>query len=250
MKKRTILRIFIIIASIVILATIGIGVYAALKNDKNSEIGSLFFDTNDSCTTAPELSLPIASNRIESVLYPGQVRGNNFKPHGGFILNGSNEATITLPVSAKIIDGVRYIESGEVQYLFDFETDCGYRLRLDHLHTLSEDMQKIADQLPAPTESSRTTRLDSDTLAAGTVVAHKIGIPNTGNTSFDFGFYDMNSQNEASKQTDWPKGMEYQNDLATHGTCWFDYLSASDEKFIRSLPGGDGQQGKKSVYCE
>lgn len=202
------------------------------------------------CTSKPVAALPIDGQRIKSILYPGQVRGNNFKPHGGFILNGTNEASVTLPLDAKPIDGVRYIESGETQYMFDFEADCGYRFRLDHLNTLTSDMQKIADQLPQPTESSQTTAVNSGTISAGTVVATQVGFLKSKNTSFDFGFYDMNTQNTASKSSDWPQDFQHQTELATHGTCWFDYLSEKDAALIRSLPAGDANQGKTSAYCK
>ncbi len=203
-----------------------------------------------SCDTAPTISLPVESQRVKSILYPGQVRGNNFKPHGGFILNGTNQADISLPLDAKVIDGVRYIEMGEVQYMFDFEADCGYRFRLDHLNTLTAEFQKIAEQLPAPTESSQTTMVNSANFDAGTKVALKVGFVKTGNNSFDFGLYNMNKQNAVSKQADWPNDFQHQTELATHGVCWFDFLSTKDETFVRSLPAGDGQQGTNSVYCK
>jgi hypothetical protein len=223
------------------------------KAQQSSQTSSSMPDTGKvgqkSCAAPPTIRLPVASQRIKSVLYPGQVRGNNFKPHGGFILNNSNDAAVTLPLSAKVIDGVRYNEMGEVQYMFDFEADCGYRFRLDHLNTLTADFQKIADQLPAPTESSQTTRLSSGTFDAGTAVASKVGFVKIGNTAFDFGLYDMNKQNDASKAAGWPQDFQHQTDLATHGVCWFDYLTASDATLIRGLPAGDGQQGTNSVYC-
>ena len=207
-------------------------------------------DSTTDCSSEPTLPLPVDLTRIKSILYPGQVRGGNFKPHGGFILSGTNNADITLPIDAKVIDGVRYIESGEVQYLFDFEADCGYRFRLDHLHTLTEEMQTLADTLPEPTAESRTTNVESKQIKAGTVIATRVGFLKTSNTSFDFGFYDMNTQNEASKATDWPTDFQYTTELATHGTCWLDYLSTENVTSVKALPAGDGFQGKNSVYCK
>lgn len=204
---------------------------------------------SSNCQTAPVIELPVDGQRIRSVLYPGQVRGGNFKPHGGLLLNGSNDATVTLPLDAKVIDGVRYNESGELQYMFDFEAACGYRFRLDHLHTLSADFQKIADKLPTASEDSRTTNLTSEVFKQGTVVATKVGFVKTGNTGFDFGLYDTSKQNEASKQADWPRDFQYQTDSATHAVCWFDYLSTNDSSLIRGLPAGDMLQGKNSVFC-
>jgi len=204
----------------------------------------------DSCSKNPTIPLPVDAKRIASVLYPGQVRGNNFKPHGGFRLDGGNDAAITLPLDAKIIDGVRYIEAGEIQYMFDFETDCKIRFRLDHLHTLGPELQTAAEKLPQPTEETKTTNIDGISLKAGSVVATKIGFLKTQNASFDFGLYDMNAQNNASKDENWQKSFEYQTELAKHAVCWFDYLSEEQESLIRSLPAGDFAQGKNSVYCK
>lgn len=250
----------LVLVVIVIIAGIGFAGYTVTKkknenktpqnSQKTSSTGKSSEDAQPSCDGSPTISLPVASQRIKSVLYPGQVRGNNFKPHGGFILNGTNEVDVTLPLSAKIIDGVRYVETGEVQYMFDFEADCGFQFRLDHLNTLTAEFQKIADQLPAPTESSQTTKLNSDMFDAGTTVANKVGFIKTGNTSFDFGLYNMNQPNDVSKQADWPNDFQHQTDLATHGVCWFDFLSEKDEAVVRALPAGDSQQGANSTYCK
>ena len=223
---------------------------SAVTANKQPSIRSDSQESKETCAGDPVVDLPVDKNRVQAILYPGQVRGNNFKPHGGFRLTGGNNVNITLPLDAKVIDGVRYRESGEIQYMFDFQTECGYRIRLDHLHTLTSDMQKIAEQLPAPTEDSRTTNVSSVVIKKGTILATKVGFVNTGNSSFDFGFYDMNKLNQASQAADWPTDFQYTTELAKHGTCWFDYLSEKDEVFVRSLPGGDGVQGKNSVYCK
>ena len=259
MKKQdgfSALGIVLIIFALGVIGFVGVKVFNSQDETKNTVSTKSTAGTSDkqnnktSCDTEPVVALPVAKDRIEAILYPGQVRGNNFKPHGGFRLNGTNSAEVTLPLDAKVVDGVRYNEAGEIQYMFDFDTDCGYRIRLDHLHTLSADMQKIADQLPQPTEDSRTTNVSSETIKAGTVIATKVGFVKNSNSSFDFGFYNMNKQNEASQAANWPKDFQYTTELATHGTCWFDYLSESNEAFVRSLPGGDGVQGKNSVYCK
>lgn len=248
--------ILLIVAVMGIIGFVGVKVFTSQSesedtNSSQTQSGVSEKQKDDlTCKSDPVIALPVAKERIEAILYPGQVRGNNFKPHGGFRLNGDNTAEVTLSLDAKVIDGVRYNEAGEIQYMFDFQTDCGYRIRLDHLHTLSADMQKLADQLPQPTEDSRTTNISSDVIKAGTVVATKVGFIKNGNSSFDFGFYNMNKKNAASQEANWPTDFQYTTELATHGTCWFDYLSASNESLIRSLPAGDGVQGKNSVYCK
>lgn len=263
MRKQTGFANIVLLGLVLVLAMAGFAGYRVFKqqsdtsaNQQNKQengspkVADAGLASGNPCSNPPEVALPVESQRIKSVLYPGQVRGNNFKPHGGFILNGSNEVEVILPLDGKVIDGVRYNESGEVQYMFDFEAECGYRFRLDHLHTLTDDMQVIADKLPQPTESSQTTKISSDTIKAGTKIATRVGFEKTANAFFDFGLYDMNVQNSASKQTDWPQDFQYQNELAIHGVCWFDYLLASDTSLVKSLPAGDGVQGKNSMYCK
>lgn len=184
-------------------------------------------------------------------MYPGQTRGGNYKPHGGFRLNTpSNQAAVTLPVDAKLIAGARYSEQGEVQYMFDFETDCKIRFRFDHLLTLSEDLQKQADNLPPPKpDDSRTTNLSGTKFSAGTVLATEVGFKQTANVSFDFGMYDYNQKNKASQDSAWLANPQHQFDMAQYAVCWFDYLSDEDSTFVRGLPAGDQQNGKQSDYC-
>lgn len=247
-----------LIVFVLILGLIGfVGYKVFSTNDENksdyktnSGNSSKVTVSSGKCPDQPVIELPVDQKRIEAVLYPGQVRGNNFKPHGGFRLYGSNEAVIKLTADAKIVQGARYIESGEVQYMFDFETECKIRMRFDHLNTLSPTLQAYAEKLPkAEPNNSKTTPLDNSTLKKGTVLATKVGFIKNNNSSFDFGVYDMNKLNNASQQTNWPNDFDHQNENAKHAVCWLDWLPSSQQSAIKALPGGDGQQGKASVYC-
>ena len=81
-------------------------------------------------TTCPDpfvFKMPIDINSATSILYPGQIRGGNYKAHGGFRFDGKkpDEITVTAPYDAKVISGARYPENAEIQYTFDFEHSFG-----------------------------------------------------------------------------------------------------------------------------
>jgi hypothetical protein len=82
--------------------------------------------------TAPDCKDPLEftqtavdTARIESILYPGQIRGGNYKPHGGFRLKSSNTADVKAITDGTVASGARYIEQGETQYMLTIVNDCG-----------------------------------------------------------------------------------------------------------------------------
>ena len=209
----------------------------------------------------PALVTPVDITRVTSILYPGQIRGGDYKPHGGFRLDnlGTNLVNVRAPLDARITLASRYLEMDEVQYLFEFENDCGLKYRFDHLKTLSSKLQAIAEKLPkAKVDDSRTSRVSGKiSVTAGEVVATAVGFeerpddssrPNVG---FDFGLYDTRQKNESSKDSAWVAAHEEDGDQAIYAVCWLDdWLPASDAKILKALPGGDSVSGKKSDYCK
>lgn len=202
------------------------------------------------CPKPFEFKSPVDLTKVTAILYPGQTRGGNYKPHGGFLFNGAanNEVTVTVPYDAQVVEGSRYIEAGETQYLFDFQVPCGVRYRFDHLHTLSPAFQTIADKLPpAQKDDSRTTPINPPVdVSVGDTVATVVGFPKMNNASLDWGVYDLRNKNEASSSAA-PQGTEQ---LSSYAVCWFDWLNAADEAKVRSLPAGDQASGKQSDYCK
>lgn len=197
---------------------------------------------------------PTDISKVVSVLYPGQQRSSGYKPHGGFRLADSNTgaATVKMPIDAKLVHGSRYIEMGETQYMFFFETSCGLAFRFDHLLTLDPKFQAIADTLPAAKQDdSRTTKFDKpQSFKAGDVVATAVGFPKINNISFDFGVYDLRQRNAAASDSSYVS--KHQNELsqAAYGLCWFDLLPANDAATVKGLPSTDQASGKKSDYCK
>ncbi len=203
------------------------------------------------CSSPLLTELPVDINKVTSILYPGQTRGGNYKAHGGFRFGTDNVISVTVPLDSSITEGSRYIEGGEVQYMFTFINSCGIAYRFDHLHTLSEKFQSLADQLPeAKVDDSRTTPFNPPVkVTKGESVATKIGFVNTKNVGVDFGVYDLRSPNEASKNTSFAQNHENEKQLAFYGICWLkEYPSEKSQKLL-AFPGGDSVSGKTSDYC-
>lgn len=204
------------------------------------------------CSNPIIFESPVDVSKATSILYPGQTRGGDYKPHGGFRFDGAtnNLVNVTVPMDAQVVEGSRYIEQGETQYMFDFENACGIRYRFDHLHTLSPAFQDLADKLPAAKQDdSRTTKINPPVaVSAGQPIATAIGFPKTNNAGVDWGVYDLRSANQASKDATW--AADHDTQLAHYAVCWFDMLSPGDAARVASLPAGDQQSGKTSDYCK
>ncbi len=116
------------------------------------------------------MQAPTDMSKVTAILYPGQVRGGDYKAHGGFGFSNlqNDEVTVVAPMAATLNEGSRYIEMGEVQYMFDFSAACNVDYRLDHLKTLSPKFQQAAEKLPQPKENdSRTTNIRGVKVEAG-----------------------------------------------------------------------------------
>ena len=210
--------------------------------------GWVYLGNPPACQEPLTLGTPVDTNLVTSILYPGQIRGDDFKPHGGFRFDDSynNDITVRAPLDGKILAGGNYLESGEIQYLFDFINDCGIKYRFDHLVELSPKLQEIADEFSEPKEGdSRTVFTEPVIINKGEVLATAVGIQ--GNVFVDFGVYDLRKKNEASQDSAWLK--EHDGDQAPYAVCWLDLLSDEDSNKLKSLPGADGVSGKESDYC-
>ncbi|MBI5467318.1 MAG: hypothetical protein HY975_03875 [Candidatus Kerfeldbacteria bacterium] len=197
-------------------------------------------------------TIPVLADvtKASSVLYPGQERGGQYKPHGGFRLDGQayNTVTITAPFDGYVVAGSRHYEGADIQYYFDVIHPCGIRYRLDHLNTLSPTFAALADVLPLPTTSSVSYELKPKLIKAGTVIATAVGHPD--NVGFDFGLYDLRKRNAASHDAAYQAAHADMIGNAYYAVCWFDWLSAADEAAVRALPPGDGINGANSDYCD
>jgi hypothetical protein len=205
-----------------------------------------------SCPEPLTMELPIDINLVSSVLYPGQYRSGDYKPHGGFRFDGKNAGDITVkaPMDARLIFGSRYIEQGDVQYLLWFENSCGVAYRFDHLLTLAPVFQKLAETLPpALPDDSRTARFTVPLeVKTGDIIATAVGLAKTQNIGVDWGVYDLRQPNAVSKNENFAEKHGAEKEQTFYGICWFDFLSADMAQKIRALP-STGTGGKVSDYC-
>ena len=213
----------------------------------------------ESCPSPFVFQMPVDIKKATSILYPGQYRGGNYKPHGGFRFDNSrpDEIKVIVPYDAEVIAGARYPVNGEIQYTFDFSHPCGIRYRFGHLLTLPLKLQEIAEKFPLPKGlDSRTTEVYPPIkVKRGEIIATAVGLTKGGpdalgglNTFVDWGIYDYRQKNESSKDPSWAAKHTYE--IESYAVCWFDWISKEDEKIVLSLPSSDSQSGKTSDYCK
>jgi len=203
------------------------------------------------CPSPLAFSTPVDLARVTSMLYPGQSRSGGYRPHGGFRLDGRGESgniAVIAPLSAEMTRAARYLEGGELQYLFEFVNACGIMYRFDHLRDLSARLQQAAAVLPAATEGdSRTTNVPPGlTVTVGEALAGAVGAPVARNFFVDWGVYDLRSRNQASMNGAW--FAQHQDELSAFAICWLDNLAPGDTALVRSLP-PSGESGSMSDYC-
>lgn len=211
--------------------------------------------TAPACANPLVINTPVNLSSVTSILYPGQLRGGQYKPHGGFRFdnNKSNLVDVFVPADGAVVEAGRYLVSGETQYLFDIMSPCGIMYRFGHLLVLTPKFQAIADTLPPPQENdSRTQFIQPQvSVSKGDQIATGIGVTKGGlNVFFDFGVYDYRSKNEASANATWAADPVHDPNLAQHAICWLNYMPSSDSSLVKSLPGGDSAGGKTSDYCK
>ncbi|MDP3941632.1 MAG: hypothetical protein Q8Q49_04980 [bacterium] len=204
--------------------------------------------------------MPVDLRKATSILYPGQLRGGDYKPHGGFRFDNSrpDEIQVIAPYDAQVIAGARYpANTGEIQYTFDFAHPCGIRYRFGHLLTLTPKFQAIAEKFPLPKGlDSRTTTVNPPIeVKQGEVIATAIGLTKGGpdalgglNTFVDWGVYDYRQKNESSKDPAWAS--KHDHEIEQYAVCWFDWISEEDKARVLSLPSSDSESGKQSDYCK
>lgn len=230
----------------------------SLQDDDTAHQVTWYFDTEwksdgnpPRCLEPLVLQSPVNVNLATSILYPGQTRSGNYKAHGGFRFDRSNNDDITVkaPLEGMLVRGSRYIDDEEIQYMFDMVHPCGIMVRFDHLLTLSPTFAAAAEQLREPViDDSRTTALDFIPIKAGDVIAMAVGSKKTGNVGVDFGVYDLRQENKAAQNPAWLR--EHGGEQAPYALCWLDLLPAPDSTKAKNLPGGDSINGKQSDYCE
>ncbi len=224
---------------------------------------TLPYDTKPpACPEPLILNLPTPDfAKASSIAYPGQSRtgsfeglGDNYKAHGGirFQDNPDNNIEVVMPFNGSVVSASKDLVEGEYQYGFRIINACGIMISFGHLHDLTPAFQDIADTLPERAAGdSRATKIEpAVAFKTGDKIATVVGIIKTKNVGFDYGVYDLRSNNEASKDPAYKTAHAEAGETAFHGLCWLDNLNDKDKLAAKSLPGTDQVSGKKSDYCK
>lgn len=231
------------------------------KADKAPIIWTFGYESNkwSANSTPPEcpnplvFNSPVDLNLVSGILYPGQLRGYDYKPHGGFRFDNlsNNEVEVRAIMDGYILKASRYSVDGEVQNLLFYVNECGIMIMHDHLLTLSPKLKTVFDKLPQPKEGdSRTTNLSSSVLIKkGEILATEVGFKKNRNIFLDFGMYDLRKTKEINYDETFRKQHSNVNEYGTHALCWLNNLIAEDKVKVKQLPTG-GIEGKTSDYCD
>jgi hypothetical protein len=262
-----------LLALIVVIAVLGLILWRSLNSkvqESNSGSGASqkfvewSFDGNvwkaigtpPVCEAPLAIGAPMDVTKANAVLLPGQVRGGDFKPHGGLSLaeTSNNKVAIYAVRDAYLYRGSRYIQNDETQYLLDFMDSCGVMYRFDHLAELTDQFKQYVDQLPKPQQDDSRTHgfREHPLIKKGTIIATEVGIRHDRNAFFDLGVYDLRHRNEASK-TDLYKTNSLRIDdkeQSFYATCWFDLLPQQDKNIVKSLPERGDKPWSNSDYCK
>lgn len=216
--------------------------------------GLLFISRKNTC---PILQSPVNVADVTAVLYPGQLRGGDYKSHGGFRLDRLNnhEVIVKSPIDADLVSVRSDRQKVGIQYFMEFETGCGLRFTFGHLLIIAPRFQAIFDKItPAENDSSEAHAVRPRmNVKAGEVIATGVGFKwedGNPNTSFDFGVYERWTKNEISQDPNWKVNEKFGMYDNERGLCWLDLLPAEDARLLKTLPGGDYKSGKTSDYCQ
>lgn len=203
------------------------------------------------CEDPLKIIAPMDMKRATSKLYPGQVRGTDFKPHGGLAIDDAPNTQVNIYAirDAYLVRGSYYIENGADTYLLDFVDPCGIMYRYDHLAKLSPQLASYAPPLQS---DSRTIEIRGRPhIRQGSIIATAVG--QEGNVGFDLGIYDLRRPNAASKtdlyKTDQRRIQDREQSF--YSVCWFDLLPPTDKTIADRLPSrSSAQEGTNSDYCQ
>ena len=203
--------------------------------------------TPPECPDPLVLQSPVDLDLVSAILYPGQVRGGDFKPHGGFRTDGAaGPIEVRAPIEGYVVDIAKFKDSLGVHYMLDVQHPCGIMYRLGHLSAVPPEIEPIFDGFPEREfGDSRTESVDPAFIAAGATIATDI----QHQAGFDWGVYDLRKENGASQDPGFREAHADEPYQAYHAVCWFDHLSAEQETIVRGLPAADGKEGKNSDYC-
>lgn len=205
----------------------------------------------EQCSSTPRILLPVEYTSIFSLSYPGIERDGSYITTSRLKLKSStNEVKLYLPFKAQLVEGSRYLEQGETQYMLSFETVCKFRVTYDHLSVVALEFLDDISRLPVQSSTTKSlVKISGKEYDSGAVVATRAGFVVANNTFFDFGLYNDNSVNTISGDNAWSISPLHKSDNATHGICWVNYLSGADKANVETILQPDPIT-KTGDYCK
>jgi hypothetical protein len=224
--------------------------------DQNSKAWQVS-GTPPACPEPLVFPSPVDVNLASAILYPGQERGGDYKPHGGFRFDSrdTNDVEVRAIMDGVVLKASKYVEFGEEQISLFYVNDCGIMVMHDHFLTLSPKLQSVLAKVPLGKEGdSRTTNIEPKAyIKRGEVLATEVGSKNFNghrNIGVDFGLYDLRKTNGVVYDSSFRARFPVIDEYGTHAVCWLDYLEQSDKNIVKSLSGADGKSGTRSDYCK
>lgn len=253
-KGFSVLVVLLIIPVIFAVLFFAIKDYLSPEGDVQKKVSSTVV-----CPQPFTFTSPVDVGLVSGILYPGQIRGNDYKAHGGFRFDdlNSNNVEVRAIFDGVLVKASKYEDDWGLQYLLFYQNECGLMVMHDHLAEVSPKLQKVFDEISVGKNGdSRTTDLSHQNIKVekGEILATKIGYENfpgganNKNIFIDFGLYDMSKAN----------GVEYSDEFAAqnpnidsygrNALCWLDLLKEPEKSIVNSLKAG-GAEGKVSDYC-
>ncbi|MBI3413459.1 MAG: hypothetical protein HY051_05270 [Candidatus Aenigmarchaeota archaeon] len=160
------------------------------------------------------------TNKIKAVTPP-----RNEKTHSHVWIKDNKKVPVYVPVGAKLVAGTKYMEGGELNYLFFFDVSCEIEIKFDHLE---EPIKLIGDMFPNPPkiEDTRTDYLPATQFKAGDLIGYTTGTPAAKN--WDFGVYSKVKSNHLA-------GKAGYEEMDTRAVCPYDYFTGGKKEFYYSL---------------
>lgn len=212
--------------------------------------------TPPACPEPLVMESPIDVHLPTAILYPGQIRGDgpkDFKPHGGFMLKPGSPIEIKAPMDGYLVSVAKFTDEFGYHVGLAFQHPCGILFGGGHWGALPPDIQAVVDKIPLKgfKESQNEPVMPPYFVKKGQVIV--TGLQEKAHPErpgFDWGVADYRQRNAASND---PRFRELYGSApwnTYYGVCWLDLLPPDQQAILKSLPGGDGKQGKNSEYCK
>jgi len=188
-------------------------------------------DNGNNCKNPTFKHDTIAFDEIEEVTPPGSIIAGSLKAHS-YLNFKSDTVEVVAPTNMTLVSGAQYIQPeapNKVQYLLDFEADCGYLVRYDHI---SHPNDEIVEQFSGnPQSTTHTQSLKPIDYESGMMIGFTDG--NGVQHQFDFGVYKTGHINAFAEDERYAPYVE--SEIHTSAVCPYDQYSETKNKIYYRL---------------